>query len=229
MTETIPDKRNLHHCPKQLINETTLGSGFIYMDNSRKNEKLDPQTVDSIQDTPKALKVIFQLMYEKIKDADEKYKSATFMKIDHQLKLSFEIGYIVVEIQDKYKRMLTLYHRYLRSNNRGWLPLTSFTCYEQIEHLHQAIIHLCNMEHELAKKYKNIVDGKFSMNWDRDMLAAASELERNKELKRLKEKHEQRMLKKQMKKGNFSAYNMTTTKKKRYYFPIEYGWEIQDW
>ncbi|XP_032528241.2 uncharacterized protein LOC116778363 [Danaus plexippus] len=163
----------------------------------------------------------------------------------------YEVGYLTHEVILHYQMILELYQivdrRYLRHPERNFGPVNYvFYMYTNILELSKVIIHLCNMLHELEKKYKKIKGGVFGDVGDKKDKAEKGE-EYNKKVQEIQGQEaeyekwlaqqikEQKKALKEKKKyyKQLAKHGMTSavTKKKpkKKIFPLDYGWSIENW
>ena len=80
--------------------------------------------------------------------------------------LEFEVGYLTHEIIYRYQLILELYHmvekKFMNKEMANYAPVNyMFYIYTNILMHSKAIIHLCNMMHEIEKKYLKQKKGVF--------------------------------------------------------------------
>ncbi|CAH0404123.1 unnamed protein product [Chilo suppressalis] len=190
--------------------------------------------------------------YQSALEEIRKYYHIRFLYSDN---LQYEVGYLVHEIVHKYQMMLELYHlvvkRFLAVQDKHFAPVTYMLyMYTNVLEYSMAVIHLCNMLHELEKKYQK--KKKISV-FDNDVvtqMTRASRGPRNvtvtlpprepyegrKETYLDRQAAERKRKRKQMKKDRQQMiisgdWKRTTVNKrpKKGMWPLEYGWSIEYW
>ncbi|XP_045526280.1 uncharacterized protein LOC123715350 [Pieris brassicae] len=161
----------------------------------------------------------------------------------------YEIGYLTHEIIFRYQIMLELYNfiekRYYKNLTSNVAPVSLMLYfYGNILEDSHAIIHLCNMLHEVDRKFKynskikKKYDSAFKDSFDDSKKGSPRTLskdeiyERYLKMKRKEANKKMRLAKKKRK--MYMKYGITTkavpkyqTKKSRY--PLHYGWSLEDW
>ncbi|XP_050360308.1 uncharacterized protein LOC126780086 isoform X2 [Nymphalis io] len=164
--------------------------------------------------------------------------------------MEYEIGFLCHEIIYRYQLLLELYQmverRFVSFEHKNYASVTyMFYIYTNILEQSKVIIHLCNMLHEVEKKYKNVKKGLFSDYADRigpdgapnaweknrtslEQARQAYErwLRQKRREQRKREKERKKYLQQMVKFGLTTARKQTTKKRS---WPIQYGWSIENW
>ncbi|CAG9577655.1 unnamed protein product [Danaus chrysippus] len=163
--------------------------------------------------------------------------------------LEYEVGYLTHEVILHYQMILELYQiidrRYIKHPMRNFAPVNyMFFMYTNILELSKVIIHLCNMMHELEKKYKTIKGGVFTDVGDKADKGGDAHQKKVKEIEgqqaeyerwlaqQIKEQKkamkEKKKYYKQLAKHGITS-SVTKKKKRKKIFPLDYGWSIENW
>ncbi|XP_046976274.1 uncharacterized protein LOC124542349 [Vanessa cardui] len=161
--------------------------------------------------------------------------------------MEFEVGYLNQDIIHRYTILLELYQMMERRIiNKEHLHLASgnhfFYMYTTMLEQSKAIIHLCNMLHEIENKYKSAKKGvgifhdethfamgpsavdKTAVNDNHQAYERWLQMKRREERKRAKER---KKYWKQLQKFGLTTKRKPTTRKGSW--PLQYGWSIENW
>ncbi|XP_050360339.1 uncharacterized protein LOC126780115 [Nymphalis io] len=149
------------------------------------------------------------------------------IRAKYEVSPHFELGYVVSEILERYRKMVLLVIKPIDYISDVVLETLKHT--ELIQSLFLEIYHLVQMLHEIMRKYKTFKEFSDKMQYDRTVIdeynkkLKMNQLEREKERKRkIKE------MKKRTKLFMKGIINIAPpkTKPKNKWWPIDYGWEI---
>ncbi|CAH4033190.1 unnamed protein product [Pieris brassicae] len=153
---------------------------------------------------------------------------------------AFEIGYLTYIIQEKYRHMVDRYN--VSSYMMTRLYLMEHIMYlGELERNYWEIDHLYGMLHEIERKYK-IKDGEsevkdyvektkagrqktvFDVDYDMTKISSRFPPTRRTKIKKLKRDEHKRIMDKIL-----NLKWRTTKESTRWWWPLEYGWEIDYW
>ncbi|KAL4708896.1 hypothetical protein ACJJTC_001695 [Scirpophaga incertulas] len=97
---------------------------------------------------------LFRLMYESVADSDLRTKRAELINIAYQNSTSFEIGYLMGDITDKFD-MITQVSATLKRFHDEWKPIEHINAYEQIANQAIELNQLIELVRSIDKKHVN--------------------------------------------------------------------------
>ncbi|RVE54905.1 hypothetical protein evm_000272 [Chilo suppressalis] len=113
---------------------------------SRRQAELAPT-----EDTDMKLK-LFRLMYESVRDSDLKVKRAELINTYYVNSTSFEVGYLMGDITDKYNIMTDIAMT-LKRLYEEWKPIEHINAYEQIANQAIELNHLMEIVRSVHNKH----------------------------------------------------------------------------
>ncbi|KAJ8706501.1 hypothetical protein PYW07_012579 [Mythimna separata] len=109
-----------------------------------------PKDANNDDDNSMRLK-LFRLMYETIRDSDLKCKRAELIRANYENSSTFEVGYLMGDVMDKYNIMSDI-SMTLNRLFHEWKPIEHINAYEQISNQAIEINHLIEMMKGISKK-----------------------------------------------------------------------------
>ncbi|KAJ2942479.1 hypothetical protein O0L34_g16084 [Tuta absoluta] len=94
---------------------------------------------------------LFRLMYEAVRDSDVKVKRAELIKHTYANSSSFEVGYLLGDITDKFNIMMDICNTLRRLYNE-WKPIEHINAYEQISNIAIELSHIVDMVKGVEKR-----------------------------------------------------------------------------
>ncbi|XP_059055019.1 uncharacterized protein LOC131849050 [Achroia grisella] len=152
----------------------------------------------------------------------------------------YEIGYLTHEIISRYQTMLEVFHfaieKFEKNQNRNQAPPTvMFYYYTNVLEQSKVIIHLCNMLHELERKYsskRNVLFDDYNLESNAKKRNGSSSsqkaLEEYLQKKADERKRKQKRLKKKRQHPQY-LFESTTRRVVKSFWPLHYGWSIEYW
>ncbi|KAJ8704974.1 hypothetical protein PYW08_012294 [Mythimna loreyi] len=144
---------------KMEIKTSTATSISIDPMPRRRMPSIESLVAERRQDSPKdtndddnsmRLK-LFRLMYETIRDSDLKCKRAELIRANYENSSTFEVGYLMGDVMDKYNIMSDI-SMTLNRLFHEWKPIEHINAYEQISNQAIEINHLIEMMKGISKK-----------------------------------------------------------------------------
>ncbi|CAK1553254.1 unnamed protein product [Leptosia nina] len=182
----------------------------------------------------KSAKMIINTTDSIIKDDIRRIKLITYIKKHIHNCAAFEIGYVTFIIQEKYRMMLDKYNT--SATMMTDLHLMEHIMYlEELEHLYWDIDHLYGMIHEIERKYRIKDNRNFVPDYlETTTLDPAEEEATMTTLFMPTARQKQKKLRREEKmrfKWKLDALMTGSTRKRstRWWWPLEYGWEIDYW
>jgi hypothetical protein len=183
---------------------------------------------------------IHNLTAELIHDTDERISKLEFVKQGSMRSAPYEIGYLAYQIQEEYRKMLDKFNTSYSLRNFLY-PMEIVLLLEEIEYHYWTVEHLCNMQHEVERKYKisskplpvvhvkpKVTKSKgFKIVRPQKPVKQPQAPEVPKEVVKKKKPRKTREEKKMEKMMN--KLHVTRKKSTRWWWPLEYGWEIENY
>ncbi|CAH0730923.1 unnamed protein product, partial [Brenthis ino] len=149
----------LNIAPQKIINELSWGVKMKllnYPPNRRVGismlkSQTEPETRSSPNEDNNMKMKLFRLMYETVRDSDRKVKRAELIKSYYTNYSSFEIGYILGDITDKFN-IITDISLTVKRLYKTWKPVEHINAYEQIANKAIEITHLIDMINVINKR-----------------------------------------------------------------------------
>lgn len=114
-------------------------------------ERRQEPTKDPNEDDNSMRLKLFRLMYETIRDSDMKCKRAELIRSNYENSSTFEVGYLMGDVMDKYNIMSDI-SMTLNRLFHEWKPIEHINAYEQISNQAIEINHLVEMMKAITKK-----------------------------------------------------------------------------
>ncbi|XP_026748098.1 uncharacterized protein LOC113509039, partial [Trichoplusia ni] len=111
----------------------------------------DDDTRDPGEDDNNMRLKLFRLMYETVRDSDLKCKRAELIRTHYENSTTFEIGYLMGDVMDKFNIMSDITMT-LKRLFREWKPIEHINAYEQIANQAIEINHLIDIMRGMNKK-----------------------------------------------------------------------------
>ncbi|KAJ0184308.1 hypothetical protein K1T71_000731 [Dendrolimus kikuchii] len=96
---------------------------------------------------------LFRLMYETVRDSDLKFKRAELIKTHYSNSSTFDVGYIMGEVTDKFN-IISDISATLKRLYHEWTPIEHINAYEQIANQAIEISHLIDIARLVSKRNK---------------------------------------------------------------------------
>ncbi|XP_075990028.1 uncharacterized protein LOC142985628 [Anticarsia gemmatalis] len=109
-----------------------------------------PETPDSAADDANMRMKLFRLMYETIRDSDLKVKRAELIRAHYKNSTTFEVGYLMGEVQDKFN-VINDFSASLTRYYEEWKPIEHINVYEQVANHAIQINHLIDLIKSVSK------------------------------------------------------------------------------
>ncbi|KAL0858509.1 hypothetical protein ABMA27_012371 [Loxostege sticticalis] len=163
--------------------------------------------------------VITNLTSDVIKETDERIRAIEHIRLDNFRSAAFEIGFLNYVILESYRRMIETYNVTVEMGDQLYGMEVVLYLYD-IENTYWHIDHLINMQHEIERKYRIVSNIRASPD-EVELL----DLTADPNMKIKKSRHTRDRLGEQI---DAMMGRLSSTKKKstRWWWPIEYGWEI---
>ncbi|XP_049884335.1 uncharacterized protein LOC126379575 [Pectinophora gossypiella] len=163
------------------------------------------------------------------------------LRVTYSETLEYEVGYLAYTIIIKYQNLLELFYiihvRYALQNKTDKATTRfMFYMYRNMLHLGTSIVHLCNMMHEVERKYKGYV-GLWSINVTWKMKKKKKKKKYNKnglltlqqKIRQIEKwKKAQAKKKRQQHQAGHIVIYVPTLEPARTNWPLIYGWSIED-
>ncbi|XP_028169408.1 uncharacterized protein LOC114359290 [Ostrinia furnacalis] len=158
-----PDPHELSQSQKSILDEVSwsvklmlLREYFPHLDETKRvggqayvRVKRDIESPPT-DDNDMKLK-LFRLMYETVRDSDLKVKRAELINAYYVNSTSFEIGYLLGDVTDKFNIMSDISST-LKRLYESWKPIEHINAYEQIANQAIEISHLIDMIRTVNKR-----------------------------------------------------------------------------
>ncbi|CAH0404125.1 unnamed protein product [Chilo suppressalis] len=187
------------------------------------------------EEDKESTRIIRNLTSDIIKDTDQRMSYMEQFKLTSIRTPAYEVGYVTYLIQEDYRKMLDIYNTTF-GHQTNFYPTESIVLLQEVENHYWTIEHLCNMLHEIERKWMvvrdpNVVMQPISLDpigglgLDKYYVAPSRNFRstvRRKKFKRPKgQPKDERKIQEIMKRLSSKAKPQT-----RWWWPLEYGWEI---
>lgn len=166
-SNNIPDEDQIHskYASKEIniMNELSWGTKIKLLKDDKPNNRRVGISMLQMPDTAEVKKTesrteddsmkmkLFRLMYETVRDSDTKVKRAELIKAHYTNYTTFEFGFIVGDLLDKFNVMSDIAVTTKRLY-KDWKPMEHINAYEQIANKAIEINHLIDMIKVINKK-----------------------------------------------------------------------------
>ncbi|CAG9577653.1 unnamed protein product [Danaus chrysippus] len=164
------------------------------------------------------------LMWNYIQRTKERIDAATYIRIRYEETPHFELGYVVGEVLERYKKMVWNIKRPMIFKSDAVFDIMKRL--EMVQNIFLDILHLTYMINEISKKYAYLSQstGPGAGNYTEDF----EDMENKRKLLLWMQKKRQKEMKKirnMIFKGEVQ-FTQSTRKKPKKMWPLDYGWEI---
>ncbi|XP_026748097.1 uncharacterized protein LOC113509038 [Trichoplusia ni] len=190
--------------------------------------------------------MIRRMATDVIKETYRRMDRVEYIKQDNFNTVGYEVGYLVFVINERYRRMIDKYNTTMTMQGALY-QMEHVMFLQDVEMNYWELEHLMNMLHEVERKYKietSILSTYHEMN-SKEVQEEKARIAKEKKAAKMKGKgvgsdplgsnypgqNRPRKKKKQFVLSDYikNRLNPTTTQKTRWWWPIEYGWEIDYW
>ncbi|CAG4969713.1 unnamed protein product [Colias eurytheme] len=162
-------------------------------------------------------------------ETNVRYARMTPMRANYEKSAHFEMGYLMSEILERYRKMVHSLKGPADPKARHNSLFITIKRLEFVQKLFLEIYHLVNMMHEINRKYKNLLLQESAiMGGETDLTEvnrALEQIEYNRKLQAKKRKKQMQKMQRQKKYG-YIEINFPSPKGNNKWWPLDYGWEI---